>query len=1060
MCLKKRLSCLIITTMLMTACSDDAADIQNPTVRSPQTSVKSEDSKAKGKSKLRGGEAMVHSEFAGFGRVGRSHFSDVDYRARWAVIIGLNQFKHMSHLDNAVNDAAAVRDLLRDEFGYDEKRIIFLADQHKNEAGEVTSTEPIGKATLLKAFDDLESRDIRSNDAVLFFFAGHGKSDKQGTYLAGYDAVSDDTSTWVDAVDLKERLWQLPARHKLIILDSCYAGSILDVVNPKVMKRADVPVPPTPPKLVSLTTLTPADQDDRKRSDGIQAIDLRDNISYYLQQPAFFAITAGRDQPVGDASNEKPDHSPFTTAFLDVLKERANSLREGDVFTVRELAVRIESRVRTGQTPDWGRLEGSRGDFVFQPTRDRLTPRELAERDNYAVRLALAEVEIREANIDRARKLLDSCPKELRHYEWHRLRAIMDSSIATLEGHESAVNCVAINDAENRIVSASYDGVIKVWDAKKRGKALMTLGKSDDGDAGEFVFPISSIAISNNGKRIVSASTDGLIKVWDADKVEKPIMTLHGDGNPQFGIASIAISHDGQRIVSAFGGPIKVWDAEKAGKPILVLDDADAYSVAFSRDGKRIVSGSCFGDTTVKVWDAEKEGKPLLILRGHEKNNLVQSGHLSDFITVAFSDDDKRVVSGGWDRTIKVWDAEKGGEALLTLRGHSKPISSIAISADGERIVSGSWDRTIKVWDAKRGGEALFTLPGHRSDVNSVAISTDGKRIVSGSFDQTIKVWDAGRDGPAKFILRGHEKTVNCVAVSREGKRIVSGSDDLTIKVWDTEKDWNAPLTLEGHSSIVTTVTFSLDGKHVLSGGAEGMLKVWDAQKGGPPLSIVKPHKDGFSIVLSADGRRMVSGSASTQDATLKVWDTQRIDTPLLVIPHGHKDYLVIAFSADGKRIVTASGNGDAIIKVWDAENGGKPLHLLSAHKKGIKSVAFSNDRKWIVSGGDFNDKSIKVWDAEKGGKPLLTLDGHDGEVISVAFSADGKRIVSGSADETIRIWDAKRGGEALLILRDFGFPMSKVAFSADSKRIVVGCEDGTIKVWDAYHEEVESPAP
>ena len=80
----------------------------------------------------------------------------------------------------------------------------------------------------------------------------------------------------------------------------------------------------------------------------------------------------------------------------------------------------------------------------------------------------------------------------------------------------------------------------------------------------------------------------------------------------------------------------------------------------------------------MKVWDADK-GTETLTLKGH--TGMVRS--------VAFSPDGKRIVSGSWDNTVKVWDADKGTETL-TLKGHTAQVTSVAISPDGKRIVSGS----------------------------------------------------------------------------------------------------------------------------------------------------------------------------------------------------------------------------------------------------------------------------------------------------------------------------------------------------------------------------------
>jgi hypothetical protein len=124
-------------------------------------------------------------------------------------------------------------------------------------------------------------------------------------------------------------------------------------------------------------------------------------------------------------------------------------------------------------------------------------------------------------------------------------------------------------------------------------------------------------------------------------------------------------------------------------------------------------------------------GSQLFELQGHDRW----------IYSVAYSPDGKRILTGSGDRTAKVWDASTG-EPILTLRSHAAAVTGVAFSPGGKRIVTGSQDGTAKVWDTATGKE-LLTLTGHRSYINVVAFSPDDQRIVTGSWDHTARLWEA-----------------------------------------------------------------------------------------------------------------------------------------------------------------------------------------------------------------------------------------------------------------------------------------------------------------------------
>ncbi|MGH3854127.1 MAG: pentapeptide repeat-containing protein [Pseudonocardiaceae bacterium] len=137
------------------------------------------------------------------------------------------------------------------------------------------------------------------------------------------------------------------------------------------------------------------------------------------------------------------------------------------------------------------------------------------------------------------------------------------------------------------------------------------------------------------------------------------------------------------------------------------------------------------------------------------------TGHTDVVWSVAWSPDGTRLLTGGADASVRVWDAATG-EPLHQLGGHTGRVLSVAWSPDGTRLLTGGEDASVRVWDAVTG-EPLHQLGGHTGRVLSVAWSPDGTRLLTGGEDATVRVWDAATGLPVGFrivILPGREIAV------------------------------------------------------------------------------------------------------------------------------------------------------------------------------------------------------------------------------------------------------------------------------------------------------------
>ena len=372
-----------------------------------------------------------------------------------------------------------------------------------------------------------------------------------------------------------------------------------------------------------------------------------------------------------------------------------------------------------------------------------------------------------------------------------------------------------------------------------------------------------------------------------------------------------------------------------------------------------------------------------VLLKGLEVLPAVNFSHEDSVNSVAISADGKRVISGSFDGTARLWDAHTGKE-LATLF-HEDWVWSVAISADGKRVISGSGYRTARLWDAHTG-EELVTLSHERSSVSSVALSADGKRVISGSRDGTVRVWDA--DTGREMATLSHGDWVTSVAISADGKRVISGSGDGTMRLWDANT--GEELKNFSHKGWVTSVAISTDGERAISGSLDGTARLWDADTG-EELATLSHGNKVTSVAMSADGKRVISGS----EGTARLWDADTGEE-LATLSHESSVYSV-AFSADGQRVISGSDDGTA--RLWDADTG-RELASLS-HEDRVTSVAFSADGKRVISGS--RDGTARLWDADTG-EELATLS-HGNKVTSVAISADGKRVISRSEDRTVWLW-------------------------------------------------------
>jgi WD40 repeat protein len=314
-------------------------------------------------------------------------------------------------------------------------------------------------------------------------------------------------------------------------------------------------------------------------------------------------------------------------------------------------------------------------------------------------------------------------------------------------------------------------------------------------------FSVWSVNFSPDGKYVVS-SGDNTARVWDVTSGREIARMQHDvfaelamfSPNSKY-VVSGGCDQRKEKSGDCMQGSARVWDAKTGVAVARMIHDSKIYAAAFSPDGKYVVSGGCDRrddsnqsclEGAARVWDAKT---------GTEIARMVHKGTVR---VVAFSPNGKYVVSGSDDETARVWNATTGSEisrmrhwagpitdSTVNLSPNQGTVRAVAFSPDSKYVVSGGCDQRdaittictaaiVRVWEAATGHEIGHIE--HADQVNAVAFSPDGRFVISGSWDGTARVWEA-KTG-LEIARTTYKGAVLAVAFSPDGKSVITAGCD------------------------------------------------------------------------------------------------------------------------------------------------------------------------------------------------------------------------------------------------------------------------------------------
>jgi WD40 repeat protein len=243
---------------------------------------------------------------------------------------------------------------------------------------------------------------------------------------------------------------------------------------------------------------------------------------------------------------------------------------------------------------------------------------------------------------------------------------------------------------------------------------------------------VNHVILFPDGKKVISASWDKTVRIWNSIDGHE-LKRLEGPFNWE----SIALARDGGTVLTGANGYTRLWDCA-TGK-LIRLFEGDYYvrSVAYSPDGK-IAAGGCYYDGTVRIWDAGS-GKEKERLRGHTGEVASVSFSFDSRLLATGTVVQENDSNNPSDGQVHIWDMADGKEIHRYGAGEGG-INKLIFSPDGKTVLGASRNM-VRVWDTTNGKELRRFVPLGDGPINSLACSTNG-RVIVGSYTGEVAIFE------------------------------------------------------------------------------------------------------------------------------------------------------------------------------------------------------------------------------------------------------------------------------------------------------------------------------
>lgn len=667
--------------------------------------------------------------------------------------------------------------------------------------------------------------------------------------------------------------------------------------------------------------------------------------------------------------------------------------------------------------------------------------REAARTKNIA-RTAVAGEWIREDPTHAALVLLEVEDPDRTPYAVAQMRRVLRQKLAKVElrGHAGPVLSAAWSDDGERVLTISRDRTVRVWTADGVEPPAVTV-------VGE---PLTAAWLDAGRQRVLTLSTQGVARAWNLDGSGGEVIFDTRDRHVQ------AVAADPRRelvLTGSWSGEVRLWPTDGSSPPrTLAGHDGPVTAAAFSRDGEGMATAS--QDGTARVWLAGA-ADPIVL------------EHRDALLDAAFDPAGGRLLTASAGGVATIWRlAEARDPIVFEIASPGLAAFDVAWSPDGERVALAA---AGEVWWCAADGSSSVRISSGHGEGATVELGPRGERLLIASSSGVVELRNV--DGTGEPItLRGHGAGV-IAAFGPRGERVLTASRAGTARIWSVEPPVE-PAVLR-QTAAIRVAAWNRTGDLLATAAADGSVRVWpaDGSRAAAGLAgsgvaveslvfspvddrLLVGDRDGQAWLIGVDGRRQplvghqgsVAAAAwsrsgdrvatGSDDGTVRVWRANGSGEPVVLGP-GPEPVLALAWAPGDRRVIAAFSDG---VLSWPV--GGGASRRLVSPESAIETVAFAPAGDRLVTVTD--EGAVSAWPLDDGGAPAWTAH-HDDFVFAAAFNGRGD-LLTATSEGSVRMLAA--GDPEPRVVQRHQSAVFAVAWSPDGGRFAAASGDGTARIW------------